>query len=185
MGLSGWPIVLVLWVAGGLVVFFTRQGISRDNRISAAIAALFFLIGLAILLDSPIALAFLICVPLGAGMVWAGILPILDAINYNIKVEKAIYRGSTPEIEIRDKGKQVLTFSYTIDNARLTGTTVDTFTPGQIDRKFEINKPASIWVNKKDLSSCKVNRYENLALAPIAIVVGLIFVAIPFMRLFS
>jgi hypothetical protein len=182
MGLGSWPITLVLWAAGALLVFFTRQGISRDNRISIGIAALFFLLGIAVLLDSPIMLAFLICIPLGAGMIWAGILPIWDAANFNIPVE-GIYRGSSPEIEGRKSSKQLLTFSYTIDDAHLTGTSVDAFTPGQIERDFEMNKPAKVWVNRKDLASCKVHRFESIVLVPFALVVGAIFVAIPFIRL--
>ena len=63
MGLGSWPITVALWAGGALIVFFTRQGISRDARLTIGIAAWFFLMGAAVLADSPIALAFLICVP--------------------------------------------------------------------------------------------------------------------------
>lgn len=181
MGLGSWPIALVLWIVGALLIVFTRQGISRDNRVSVAFGALFALMGIAVLLDSPVLLAFLICEPLGAGMIWAGIMPILDAINFNTRIE-GIYRGCTPEIEARKSSKQLLTFSYTIDNARLTGTTVDVFTPGQIERDFTVGKPAKIWVSKNDLQSCKVHRWENIVLVPFALAMGVFFVLIPFIR---
>lgn len=185
MELGNWPIAVVLWAAGALVVFFTRQGISRDARVSAVLAVLFFLLGAAVLVGNAILLAFVICLPLGAGMVWAGVLPLLDALNYNIKVDNAIYRGCTPEIEARKASKQLLTFSYTVEGGRLTGTSVDAFTPGQIERDFTVGKPAAIWVNRNNLSSCKVHRYENIVLAPLAIATGLVFLAIPFIRLFG
>ena len=182
MGLGSWPITVALWAGGALIVFFTRQGISRDSRLTIGIAAWFFLMGAAVLADSPIALAFLICVPLGAGMVWAGIMPLLDAASCNIKID-ATYRGHTPEIESRETGRQVLTFSYNIEDARLTGTSVDTFTTGQIERRFTVGKKYPIWVNKNDLTVCKVNRFENIALVPLALIVGAIFIAVPFIRL--
>lgn len=182
MGLGSWPITVALWAGGALIVFFTRQGISRDSRLTIGIAAWFFLMGAAVLADSPIALAFLICVPLGAGMVWAGIMPLLDAASCNIKIN-ATYRGHTPEIESRETGRQVLTFSYNIEDARLTGTSVDTFTTGQIERRFTVGKKYPIWVNKNDLTVCKVNRFENIALVPLALIVGAIFIAVPFIRL--
>lgn len=181
MGLGSWPIALVLWAAGALLIVFTRQGISRDNRISIAFGVFFGLLGVGVLLNSPVLLAFLICVPLGTGMIWAGIMPILDAINFNIPVE-GIYRGSTPEIEARKTSKLLLTFSYTIDNAHLTGTSVDVFTPGQVERDFTVGKPAKIWVNKKDLQSCKVHRWANIVLSPFALAMGVFFVLIPFIR---
>lgn len=182
MGLGSWPITVALWAGGALIVFFTRQGISRDSRLTIGIAAWFFLMGAAVLADSPITLAFLICVPLGAGMVWAGIMPLLDAANCNIKIN-ATYRGHTPEIESREAGRQVLTFSYDIEDARLTGTSVDTFTTGQIERRFTVGKEYPIWVNKNDLTICKVNRFENITLVPLALIVGTIFIAVPFIRL--
>ena len=115
-------------------------------------------------------------------MVWAGIMPILDAMNFNIRVD-GVYRGCTPEIEARKSSKQVLTFSYTIDDAHLTGTSVDVFTPGQIERSFTVGEPSPIWVNRNDLQSCKVHRYENIVLAPFALAMGVFFVLIPFIRM--
>ncbi len=179
MGLGSWPIALVLWSAGALLIAFTRQGISRDNRISVALGILFALFGFAVLLDSPIFLVFLICLPLGLGMIWAGVMPILDAVNYSIPVE-GVFRGYSPEIEAKGSGKQVLTFSYTIDDAHLSGTSVDSFTLTEIERSFSVNKPTKIWVSKNDLQSCKVHRYQNMILAPFALFMGVISILLPF-----
>ncbi len=40
-------------------------------------------------------------------------------------------------------------------------------------------------MNKNDLTICKVNRFENIALVPFALIVGAIFVATPFIRAFG
>ena len=86
MGLGSWPITVALWAGGALIVFFTRQGISRDARLTIGIAAWFFLMGAAVLADSPIALAFLIVMVL---------MMIVPVIMKKVKAKKAA--ASKPE----------------------------------------------------------------------------------------